>query len=123
MQNWEINPATGDYIMEGGSPKETDSLRIPAYFRLKIPRTKWLYARDNQLGSDFNTLKKRQTTKDASQIETIGATALQPMADDGRAQSIEVEATATSRQGVQLEARIVKADGQIEELVLPSLGV
>lgn len=122
-QNWEIDPKTGDYVMEGGAPKQTDSLRIPAYVRLKTPRTQWLYAPDERYGSDFYTIKKRQTTRDASQIETVAANALQPIADDGRARSIEVEATQVARHGVGLETKIVEASGRLDNLSLPSLGV
>lgn len=122
-QSWLIDPKTGDYVLQGGAPKETDSLEVPAYFRLKIPRKGWMYAPDDKFGSDFHTIKKRQTTKDATQIETIAGNALQPIADDGRARSIEVNAIITSRQAVGLQAKIVKANGQLEQLVLPSLGV
>lgn len=123
MQNWEIDPKTGDYIMQGGSPKQTDSLRIPAYFRLKTQRTRWLYAPDDKFGSDFYAVTKRQSTRDSSQIETIAATALQPLADDGRAAEITVETQVVARQGVGLKVEIVEANGRFDELILPPLGV
>lgn len=120
-KSWEIDPKTGDYIMEGGSPKETDSLRIPAYIRLKTRRQQWLYAPDTQYGSDFHLVRKRRTTEDASAIESIAARALQPILDDGRADSITVDTTATSRHGVGLQASIVEADGTVENLDLPQV--
>lgn len=109
--------------MQSGSPKQTDSLRVPAYVRLKTPRNQWMYAPDESYGSDFHNLKKRQTTRDASQIETVAANALQPIADDGRARSIEVEATQVARHGVGLETKIAEASGRLDNLLLPSLGV
>jgi phage gp46-like protein len=122
-QNWDIDPKTGDYVMEGGAPKQTDSLKIAAYVRLKTPRTQWLYAPNTRYGSDFYLLQKRQTTRDASQVEAVAANALQPIADDGRARSIEVEAVVATRHGVGLETRIEEANGRIDNLLLPSLGV
>ena len=123
MQNWKIDPKTGDYIMQGGAPAETDSLEIPAYIRLKVGRGQWLYAPDDKYGSDFYALQKRQTVRDASQLETIAANALQPIADDGRASQIDINARVLTRNGVGLEAEIVKANGQLDRLTLPSLGV
>lgn len=123
MQNWNIDPKSGDYIMKGGAPEQTDSLNIPAYIRLKTPRLGWMYAPDDKYGSDFNTLKKRQTTRDASHIETIAANALQPIADDGRAKAIDINTVVISRSGVGLETKMFKANGKMDKLILPSLGV
>ena len=123
-QSWDIDPVTGDYVMVGGAPAQTDSLKIPAYFRLKIPRGNWLYAPDrNKYGSNFHLVTKRQTTGDSSQLEAIAANALQPLADDGRASSIEIQTVTVARQGIGLETQIVKSNGQIDQLILPSLGV
>lgn len=122
-QNWKINPNTGDYVLDGGKPVQSDSLQEPAYFRLKTKRTQWLYAQNNQFGADFYLLNKRQTTRDATRIETIAANALQPIADDGRASSIEIETKVVNRHSIGLQVTLEKADGQLEELILPSLGV
>lgn len=122
-QNWKIDPRTGDYVLEGGKPVQSNSLQEPAYFRLKTKRTQWLYAQSVDFGSDFYLLTKRQTNRDASRIETIAANALQPIADDGRASSIEIETVLVNRNAVGLQVTIEKADGQLEELILPSLGV
>ncbi len=123
MQSWDLDPASGDYVMDGGKPLETTSLRIPAYIRLKTSRTRWLYAPDERYGSDFYSLKKRQTTRDASQVETIAANALQPIVDDGRASEITVNANVVARHGVGMEALILRNSGIQDILVLPSLGV
>lgn len=120
-QHWEKDPNSGDYVMEGGAPKQTDSLRIPAYYRLKISRSKWLYAPNAQYGSDFYLLKKRRSNQDASTVENTAAAALQPIADDGRASSIEITTTQTARNGVALEAIITDAEGNPEKLVLPRI--
>lgn len=122
-QNWEIDPATGDYLQEGGAPVETDSLRIPAYIRLKTSRTKWLYSPDTSYGSDFYTFKKRQSTRDASALEAVAERALQPIVDDGRAATIEISTLDTARHGVSLQATITEASGRLDQLLLPSLGV
>lgn len=120
-QNWNINPKTGDYVMVGGSPQQTDSLLIPAYIRLKTRRTQWLYAPNTEYGSDFYLVKKRRTNENASTIESIGARALQPMIDDSRASQIDITTTAVARQGLQLETDITDARGKSETLILPQI--
>jgi phage gp46-like protein len=120
-KSWDLDPKTGDYIMQGGSPVETDSLRIPAYIRLKVRRAEWLYAPDDDYGSDFHLIKKRKSTDDASNLEAIGARALQPIADDGRASLITVDTIAVSRHNVGLRTEIEDAGGEVETLDLPQI--
>ncbi len=123
-KSWDIDPSTGDYLQENGAPIETSSLRIPAYIRTKTKRLGWLYAPDKAYGSDFHLSRRRATTTaDASAVEHIGARALQPLVDDGRASQISVTATDRARNGVQLEANIKDATGGEDQLVLKSLGV
>lgn len=122
-QNWDIDPKKRDYLTASGAPVETDSLRVPAYFRLKIKRTKWLYAPDDKYGSDYYTLNKIPPNNAAQIIENVGAAALQPMANDGRASSINVQADQISRNGVSLTTTIIDASGQAEVVTFPSLGV
>lgn len=122
-QNWDIDPKTGDYKMIGGAPVQTNSLRVPAYVRLKTPQGGWLYAPDDNYGSRFYALKKRQTVGDASGVETIAANALSPIVNDGRASSVTVEAKVVARHGIGLETEIVDAGGEVENLILPGLGV
>lgn len=122
-ESWNINPASGDYVMERGSPVPTNSLQIPAYIRLRTPREGWMYAPDASYGSDFANLKKRQTTRDSSEVESIAARALQPILDDGRAQSIEVTTTESQRNAIGLKADIIDAQGNVESLDLKGLGV
>lgn len=120
-KSWLIDPKTGDYVIEGGVPVQTDSLVVPAYFRLKTRRLRWLYAPDTTYGSDFHLVKKRRTTEDASFLESIAAQALQPILDDGRAESITVNTTATSRSGVGMQASIISDGGQEDTLDLPQV--
>lgn len=122
-QNWDLDPATGDYVMTGGKPVETDSLSIPAYIRMKTPRTGWMYAPDTFYGSDFHLLNRRNTTNDTSILETIAANALQPIADDGRAVSITIDTTEVARHGLALAVELVKKNDKIDNLVLTGLGV
>lgn len=121
-ESWNINPATGDYIIENGSPVPTESLKIPAYIRLKVKRGTWMYAPDSSYGSDLYLIKKRRTTQSPSNVETAASLALQPILDDGRASEIEVTATVATRNAVGLETKITDARGEPELLVIPSLG-
>ena len=122
-ESWDIDPASGDYLLVDGNPVPTESLRIPAYVRLKVRRTQWLYAPDENYGSDYYTVKKRQTSREASSLEAIGARALQPMLDDGRASEIDVTAQTATRGSAGLQATILDAQGQPDQLNLQSLGV
>lgn len=123
MSSWNINPTTKDFVSVNGSPVSTESLTIPAYIRLKTKRLKWLYAPDSNYGSDFYLLQKRQSTKDASNVEAVAVKALQPMIDDGRATEIEVSADIATRNAVGMTTKIVDARGEPDLLVIPSLGV
>lgn len=119
MKNWDINPITGDYVMVGGAPTQTKSLKIPAYIRLKVKRGLWLYAPDAQYGSDYHLIK-HQTNNNI--IETTGISALQPLVDDGRASNITVETTDARRGGVALKTRIVDAQGEPEDIIFRPIG-
>lgn len=119
---WEINPNTGDYVIEDGSPKLTDALTMAAYVRLKTKRGQWLYAPDNDYGSDFYLQKKRRTNQDQTFIENVGARALAPMLNDGRAGLIDVDAVQASRHGIGLSVKILDArTQQVQEIKLPSV--
>lgn len=122
-QSWDIDPSTGDYKMENGRPVETDRLTVPAYFRLKTSRNKWMYAPDDKFGSDFKQIKKRRSASETVQTETTAARALSPLVDDGRAREITVEAKQTARYAVGLEIKIKEAGGENSQLNLDSLGV
>lgn len=122
-QNWLNDPATGDYVLSGGSPVQTDSLQVPAYYRLKIQRNTWLYQPDTSYGSNFKSVKKRPSGGDTNDLENIAIAALQPILDDGRATAITVSTNQTTRATVSLETIIYKQRGVFDQLNIPSLGV
>ena len=123
LQSWEIDPSTGDYIIQNGVPVPSSSLDYPAYYRVKTPRLQWLYAPDTKYGSDFNTIQKNLTTKPPVLIENVAARALQPMVDDGRATNVDVTVTQLARSGVSLQLDITTAQAQTSTFTIPSLGV
>ena len=120
-QNWQIDPSSGDYVMDKGAPIQTDSLTIPAYFRLKVRQGEWLYAPNPQYGSSFHKIKKKKSTKDASLIENTAAVALQPIADDNRAESIDIETKVVKRGAVGIEVTIFDKNNGEEKLLLPQI--
>ncbi len=125
-ESWQINPTSGDYVMEGGSPVPSESLTIPAYYRLKVQRGRWLHAPDDGYGSDFYLIRKRFNGGDLSGLQNIAEKALQPMIDDGRASDVEVtpnRSQQTSRNNSLLGIKIADAQGQVEELDLPPIVV
>ncbi|HEM7399205.1 TPA: phage GP46 family protein [Citrobacter farmeri] len=81
-----IDPTTGDYAGEN-----TDTLANAVYLRLMTPLGSWWA--DPSLGSLLHTLQRE---KDVSRVRKLviqySEQALQPIIDDGRAQSIEVMA-------------------------------
>jgi phage gp46-like protein len=125
MQNWTFDPKTGDYVMSGGAPLQTNALLTPAYIRLKTRRTQWMYAPDSKYGSDLHKIKNKKAAQNRqiASVEAAAARALQPMADDGRAQSITVDLAATQRGYIGLDIAILQSNGQVETLNLPSIGV
>lgn len=122
--SWKIDPKSGDYLMAKGAPTDDPSLIYPAYYRLKVKRTQWLYAPNDQYGSDFYTVKKRFNPGDVNPLANMGTVALQPIIDDGRASDVEVSyLTSQSLNDTQLSAVITDAQGQPQTLNLPSIGV
>lgn len=122
--SWVIDPKTGDYVMTNGAPVESTSLIYPAYYRLKVERTQWLYAPDVNYGSDFYTIKKRFTATDANVLTNLAERALQPMIDDGRASVIDATFLAPkSINDSELQVDITDAQGQPQVLNLPVIGV
>jgi phage gp46-like protein len=134
-QSWDLDPKTGDYMIDDrGHPVETDSLRVPAYIRLKAPKQGavrrdgspggWMYAPNPQWGSGYWTKAgSRSGIITPTQLENVAATALQPLLDSGRASAITVDLVATSRGTTSLKTAILETNGQESQLLLPSLGV
>lgn len=116
MKSWNIDPVTGDYVMVNGKPEETNSLTVPAYIRLAVPRKNWMYAPNVNYGSDFHLLRKRHTPQDATGIENTVLRALKPLIEDRRAIRITADATVQARYAVGVEIEIVDASGDPETL-------
>lgn len=125
MSSWMVNPATGDYVMEKGAPVPTESLKVPAYYRLASKRGTWLYAPNDQWGSDFHLQRKRFNGGDLSPLQNMGERALQPLIDDGRAADIAVgfdPNAQASRNNAALKVSILDAQGEIESFNFPRIG-
>lgn len=120
MKNWNLNPQTGDYVMTGGAPTNTESLTIPAYFRLKTQRNRWMYSPDTSFGSDFYQFRKQPQ---AVAVEDAAARALKPMIDDGRASEIQVTAIKEQRGAIVLSTKIIDAAGNPETIEFKPIGV
>lgn len=114
-ESWLMNPETRDYEQEGGKPVVTRSLKMPMYFRTLVPRRRWLYAPNDDYGSDFSTFRAKQSDGGAVSAQAIERRALQPLIADGRALDIDVEAS-TETGGVVITARAVEANGTETEL-------
>ena len=123
MQSWVVNPLTRDYINQNGSPQESNSLTVPAYFRLAIPRGKWMYAPDDTFGADYDTVLKRPAVNGNQIMETITTNALQPLVDDGRATQVQADVVENDRGATQIQATITDASNEVEVLTLPGLGI
>ncbi len=110
--NPEINPTTGDYVIENGNMVRDESLQFPAHARMKIQAGTWLYAPDDDYGSNFGIVKKR-TNRSTPLLQNVAERALQPLIDDGRAVSVQVEATASNtRHDANLTVTVVDRNQQ-----------
>ncbi len=124
MQTWTLDPTTGDYVMSGGSPVQTNGLATAAYIRVKTPKDGWMYAPNSKYGSRLREIKNtRRNNKDITMLENVVGVALQPMLDDGRAKSITAAVNNVAIGYFGLVGKIVQANGQTEDLNLPSIGV
>lgn len=124
-KSWDINPATGDYIMDDqGRPQQTDSLRVPAYFRIKSPRGQWLFAPNPKWGCVIPLRNRKNSIQDQQQLVQEAVSALQPIQDDGRAALINVALNTTAQRGrnaAGLEIELLDNQGQIEKFILPGV--
>ncbi len=118
----KMDPVTKDYVIDKGAPVQDMGLLTPSYIRLTAPRDGWLYAPDEDWGSDFHTIKKSLSTSDASNLVNIGERALAPIVDDGRALETTVEITGRNRHNASLKLTIVDALGENEETFLVPVG-
>lgn len=123
MKSWNIDPTTGDYVIENGVPVETDNLQVPAYIRVKTKRNQWMYAPNKQFGSNLFLIKRNQSSKTARAVEQATIEALQPILDDGRAEIINVETKEAARHGLGIEINILDNAGSTEQFSFDGLGV
>ena len=115
-QTWLVDPQTGDYVMDDkGKPTLVRGLKVPAYIRLKTRRLTWLYAPDDNFGSDFHLVGKRLTTRDSSLVQNIAGRALQPVVDDGRASEVQLSPLEVTRHTELFNTKIFDAQGEPEE--------
>lgn len=121
-ESWDVDPKTGDYVMESGVPKKGTSLLTPAYFRMKAKRGTWMYAPDSKWGSDFHLVTKRVSVTDGQFLESVAEKALQPMIDDGRASEVTITTAAQSRHNTGLEVELIDAQGDAEQLNFDPIG-
>lgn len=116
--SWALDPASGDYLVEGGNPRASTNLDVPIYIRLKTHRTKWLYAPNTQYGSDFYLNRKHQTASIGSLALNIATAAVKNLIDEGRALQIDLESNGVSRNGEGLTVTYQDKNGKENEFIL-----
>lgn len=116
-----IDPSTGDWLVEGGDFKTTDSLQVPAYNLLKCPVGAWMHAPTNTYGSRLNEIKRNLTTKYPVNVEQAAVNALKPIIDTGRAKRIDIKAENMTRYSVHFSTKIYQSNNKIEEFDLPGI--
>lgn len=114
-ESWLMDPATRDYSQDGGAPVITRSLKMPMYFRTLAPRKRWLYAPDDNWGSDFHLLHTKNGPNAGPAAQAIERRALQPLIEDGRALDVSV-GVSQQRGGLVVDARAIEANGTETEL-------
>lgn len=115
-QNLQIDPSTGDYIIVNGRPVEDGTLNTPAYIRLKVKRTQWMYAPDTKFGSDFYLFQRRHLLSNDQAMLAVAQRALQPLIDDGRAAAVQVSQVDSEGSAWECQAAITQANGQTNPL-------
>lgn len=103
-----IDPTTGGYTGE-----QTNTLANPVYLRLNTPLG--AYWRDRTIGSLLYTLAR---SKDLPNVHVLAVQyaeqALQPLIDDGRAQSIRVTSSRPRVGWLLLDIDVVDAIGKTQ---------
>lgn len=108
-----INPGTGDYVIEKGDTVQDFSLQFAAYVRMKVKKKKWLYAPDNNYGSDiYKVLKRGNNTPRL--LETLSFKALEPLILDGRAKEVTAFSKPLSRNNCNIEINILEVNNSIQ---------
>ena len=122
MSQWDRDPATGDYVVENGAPVNTDSLRVPAYIRLRAHREGWLYAPSRDFGSAIADVKKLSSTVKDTLLENLHEQALAPLIADGRASTITAETIERARGGRAVRVTIVDRQNKPEDFDFAPIG-
>lgn len=107
--------------MVQGKPVPTDDLGMPAYYRVKIARKRWMYAPDENYGSDLATLKKKTGNAALGMIHN----ALKPIVDDGRALAVDSafsDQVPAQASNAAINVMITDANGTQHNLNLPPIG-
>jgi len=120
--SWLINPQTGDYVIEDGSPVRDESLQFPAYARIKTEKEKWMYAPSRDYGNSLVGLGKRQTTTPGLARKLIEK-ALAPILNDGRASEIEVDVSEVTRYGISTIINIIDENNQDQTIELRQVNI
>lgn len=123
-ETWLLNPESGDYVVDDqGKPVIDNSLKVPAYIRLRAPRTQWMYAPDVNYGSDFYQGKLKHNPESRKTVELIAQRALQALMTDGRARQIIVDTVTQSRFSLGFRTVILDIQGQRDDFsITPILG-
>jgi phage gp46-like protein len=113
-QNARFNPTKRDYDLEKGSVVTTDAITEAAYFVLMIPRGRWLYGTLTQ-GSELWRFRNAKRTSDTEQL--FAARVKEPVNNQliatGRAKSVVVSSTETTRTGTANEITIEQDASQL----------
>ena len=108
--SWKIDSISRDYqLTQTGVPQQDQTLGTPALIRLATPRGRWLHAPDAQYGSTLHTLNRRVAS--AAEFINASQSALQPLVDQNRAQSVSVTLTGSARGDLRSQVRIVDEEG------------
>lgn len=120
-ETWLLDPKTGDYVLDGGSPVLDKGLRVPAYIRTRVHRTQWQYAPDTKYGSDFYDTKIKRNQENTKILESIMIRAMQPLITDKRATQIKLDIFFQNRSVFQFKTNIIEAQGKESDFVLTPL--
>ncbi|MGX5053109.1 phage GP46 family protein [Enterobacter asburiae] len=101
----KLNPYTGDY-----TGTRTTGLENAVLLRLKTPLGGWLFAPG--LGSRLHLLPRKDSEATRALAEQYAWQALEPLVTDGRAQSVSVTATRKRAGWIDLNIRVLQADGK-----------
>ncbi|MCR1767879.1 phage GP46 family protein [Burkholderia glumae] len=108
-----IDPFTRDYT--GAS---TTTLQTAVYLRLRTPLGSWWA--DTTLGSRLNELEREKDTPRVRGLAVQYAEqALQPLVDDGRAQSISITSASAQTGWLALLIDVVDATGNVQHFKHP----